>query len=369
MKKAISKSIIFVGMALIFALSLFVGLCQTTTSTANAALQIESFDMSAIIVEAYDHNGTLLSSDESSLHVTLNNGTSEINDWTSETFKWRDVHHFKISLNLDSLIEADKYNYKYTVTWTPELINSGVAQFDTDHSVSAEIYSETDVEKNKIVKDIYFTVDNNILNEANAFVGENLLGNSYKSHGGYGLYIFTFQEPVTGAKQSQIFELKQDSVSGLSKPIISVKAENSNNRATSAFTFSVDADYKYVNREQIYWSITGTGKDGRAYVLSPGDITNPNTTSSIFPDESVERRGLTFFFDPRIEGTWKAECKIFTDAGEQAQQYEIAYSEKVSTVQGLSTQSLIWIVVGAAAAAGIAVAIIIIVSIKREKVY
>lgn len=369
MKKAISKSIIFVSMALMFATSLFVGLHPSETNAVNAALQIENLDTSSIAVCAYNHEGAILSSEESSLHVTLNNGSSETDDWTSETYKWRDVHSFKISIDLDKITDATTYNYKYTVTWTPELISEGVAQFDTDHSVSAEIYSASTSNKDEIKNEIYFTIDSNTLNKQNTFIGQNFLGDTYKKHGGYGLYIFTFQEPVTGAKQSQVFELKPDTIAGLSKPIISVKAVSSNEGVNDAFLFSVDASYRYINREQIYWSISGTGKDGRSYVLTPGDIINPNTTNSVFPDESIERRGQTFLFDPSIEGTWKAECRIFTDASETAQQYEIAYSEKVSTVQGLSTESLIWIVVGAAAAAGIIVAIIIIVSIKKEKVY
>lgn len=380
MKKAISKSFVFIGMAIMIALSLVFTFGAFQTSVLNAAegeMPIAALDTSLIAVEAYGHDNARLSTLDIANDIKLNNGSSTVDNWKSETYAWKDIRNFKITLNTDALTDAEFYNYKYTLSWTPELIKEvldpdtdqtrKVASFDTNHTVTVDLLTGTVSTKDEIVKELYFTIDSNTIPGENVYIGSSTLGEKYTKRGGMGLYIFSYQDPVTGAKQSQIFQLKPDSVESLSKPIISVKAISSKGSVKDAFLFSIDASYKFVNRKQIYWSVTGTGKDGRSYVLTPEDIKNPNTINAIFPHESVERRGQSFTFDPGIEGTWKAECRIFKE--DLTTTHEVAISAKVSTVKGLSTQSIIWIVVGAAAAAGIAVAVVIVISIKKEKVY
>ena len=370
MKKAISKSFVFIGMAIMIALSLVFTFGAFQTNALNAAeggMTIAALDTSLIAVEAYGHDNARLSTLDISNDIQLKNASSTVDNWKAETYAWKDIRNFKITLNTDALADAESYNYTYTISWTPELIKNNTAYFDTDHTVTVDLLTGTVSTKDKIVKELYFTIDSNTIPGENVYIGSSTLGEKYTKRGGMGLYIFSYQDPVTGAKQSQIFQLKPDSVERLSKPIISVKAISSKGSVKDAFLFSIDASYKFVNREQIYWSVTGTGKDGRSYVLTPEEITNPNTTNAIFPHESVERRGQSFTFDPGIEGTWKAECRIFKE--DLTTTHEVAISAKVSTVKGLSTQSIIWIVVGAAAAAGIAVAVVIVISIKKEKVY
>lgn len=370
MKKAILKSFVFIGMAIMIALSLVFTFGAFQTSVLNAAegeMNIAALDTSLIAVEAYGHDNARLSTLDIANDIKLNNGSSTVDNWKSETYAWKDIRNFKITLNTDALADAEFYNYKYTLSWTPELIKDKQASFDTDHTVTVDLLTGTVSTKDEIVKELYFTIDSNTIPGENVYIGSSTLGEKYTKRGGMGLYIFSYQDPVTGAKQSQIFQLKPDSVESLSKPIISVKAISSKGSVKDAFLFSIDASYKFVNRKQIYWSVTGTGKDGRSYVLTPEDIKNPNTINAIFPHESVERRGQSFTFDPGIEGTWKAECRIFKE--DLTTTHEVAISAKVSTVKGLSTQSIIWIVVGAAAAAGIAVAVVIVISIKKEKVY
>lgn len=380
MKKSISKSLVFIGMATMFATSLFLGLSSITTNqtyaTNQTSLDIAMLDTSLLTVSVYDHNNEILRTDDYSDTLILNNGSNESSNWRKETYKWRDVKNFKITLDTSKLTEATTYNYSYSVSWTPELVEKKVendtiieekAKFDTDHTITATLF-EAESNKDNISNEIYFTIDDNTLNKNNSYVANSKLGDSYKSHGGYGLYIFTFSDAATGTKQSQVFELVPDSVEGLAKPIISVKTISSNERINDAYLFSLDSSYDYVDRSLIYWSVSGTGRDGRTYVLSPEEITNPNTTNAIFPESAIERTGITFSFDPKIEGTWKAYCQVFKGTNDTAV-YATAVSEKVSTVKGLSTQSLVWIVVGAAAAAGIGVAVIIYISIKKERVY
>ena len=381
MKKAISKSFVFIGMAIMIALSLVFTFGAFQTSVLNAAegeMPIAALDTSLITVKAYNHDNAILPTLDIANDIQLTNGSSTVDNWKSETYAWKDIRNFKITLNTDALTDAEFYNYKYTLSWTPELIKEvldpdtdqtrKVASFDTNHTITVDLLAPDEtVTKDKIVKELYFTIDSNTIPGENVYIGSSTLGEKYTKRGGMGLYIFSYQDPVTGAKQSQIFQLKPDSVESLSTPIISVKAISSKGSVKDAFLFSIDASYKFVNREQIYWSVTGTGKDGRSYVLTPEEIKNPNTTNAIFPHESVERTGQSFTFDPGIEGTWIAECLI---RNEDLNPTNIRVkSAKVSTVKGLSTQSIIWIVVGAAAAAGIAVAVVIVISIKKEKVY
>ena len=83
------------------------------------------------------------------------------------------------------------------------------------------------------------------------------------------------------------------------------------------------------------------------------------------------RNGPSFFFDTEKEGTWTAVCYIYdqdpTTSGAQPI-YEIR-SAQVTTSQGMSPNTIIWIVVGIAAAAAIIVGIVVGVSIKKERVY
>ena len=210
MKKAISKSFVFIGMAIMIALSLVFALGAFQTSALNAAeggMNIASLDESLIAVEAYGHDNARLSTLDIANDIQLNNGSSTVDNWKTETYAWKDIHNFKVTLNTDALADAESYNYKYTLSWTPELIKNNKALFDTDHTVTVDLASGEDVAKDKIVKELYFTVDSNNVAGQNVYVGSSTLGEKYTKRGGMGLYIFSYQDPVTGAKQSQIFQL------------------------------------------------------------------------------------------------------------------------------------------------------------------
>lgn len=395
MKKTISKSIILVGMAFMFAMSLFFGISTMSIHSASADLDtIEELDTDTILgaigklntdtitVEACDSSGTELGVDANSPKDKINLSTSQstLSGQELKVYEWENVHHFKITLNHDNLTsttdenaqtnENAQYNYLFTVTWTPDSFNSdkNTAYLDTDRTQQCEITRGEVSNKDDIPTTIYLTVDDNTIEStSNVFIGNDILGDAYKKHGGYGMYVFSFKITNADPKSSQVFELTPKSVEGLPVPIITADDTTpSKGSILKKYVFKLDGDYKYVDRNLLYWSITGTGKDGRSYVLTPDDISNSNTTNSIFKDKAVERNGPTFEFEPNIEGTWQATCTVSNP--DKSTKY-VAYSGKVSTVKGLSSQSLLWIVAGAAAAAVIIVAVVIIVSIKREKVY
>lgn len=119
MKKAISKSFVFIGMAIMIALSLVFTFGAFQTSILNAAegeMNIAALDTSLIAVEAYGHDNARLSTLDIANDIKLNNGSSTVDNWKSETYAWKDIRNFKITLNTDALADAEFYNYKYTLS-------------------------------------------------------------------------------------------------------------------------------------------------------------------------------------------------------------------------------------------------------------
>ncbi len=308
--------------------------------------------------------------------TTLKYNNTEEENYSVLTFNWKDVKSFAIYFNIASLQNRDSYSYNYSVSWTPAIINNGSADFTTASTLPRTIISQTVNEKSQIIDNFTFTIDNYASTNVNNYSASSIFaqtqdGNSsaYDLHGGWGMYIFSFE--CEDSYTSAIFQILPTSVSSIqNEPIISISEQSSQEGMKSAYMFSLSEECQFLNRDYIVWKIEGTGRDGLEYVLTTSDITDDTTQHALIKDEPY-RNGPSYFFDTEKEGTWTAVCYIYDQDPEAtgAEPVYVVRSQQVTTSQGMSPNTIIWIVVGIAAAAAIIVGIVVGVSIKKERVY
>ncbi len=348
------------------------GLAMPSVNTAKAEILLQNVERSSsMTVEAFNAEGAAMAATNSDPVTLIVPGEAENNkeNYPRKSFEWSELKKFVVSFNaseIDQSIFNEETTYTYTVSWAPNRVSpSGQANLLwSDEAVTEQtIRSGKCSSAQDVPSSVQLFVDNTVQSGLN-FNAKNILGEKYTE--GWGLYMFNLKIGNTNF-YSELFEITPKNVTTLSKPDISVQKTSSDQGLNNAYIFSVDQSYQYVPAYQIRWSVKGKAKDGRDFVLSQGDIGDQEDLNAIYSTESIDRNGPTFRFDPPYEGTWTVTCTIFQDDGTTV--YITSDSDSVSTVKGLSTQSIIWIVVAAALAAAIVVAVVIVVSIRREKVY
>lgn len=361
--------------SLIIFLTMFLISCLFTIPSTNFSGASTYAYSSDLQITVRNLNNETLSPIEQSTTTLKYNNTEEEN-YSVLTFNWKDVKSFDINFNTSSLQERDNYNYNYSVSWTPAIINNGSADFTTESTLPRTIISKTAIEKSQIIDSFSFTIDNYATNNINNFNASTIFAqsqdngsSSYDLHGGWGMYIFSFE--CEDSYTSAIFQILPTSVNSIqNEPVINISEQSSQEGMKSAYMFSLSEECQFLNRDYIVWKIEGTGRDGLEYVLTTSDITNETTQHALFKDEPY-RNGPSYFFDTEKEGTWTAVCYIYDQdpTSPDAEPVYIVRSAQVTTSQGMAPNTIIWIVVGIAAAAAIIVGIVVGISIKKERVY
>lgn len=367
MKKVKSHSLFisFCLVAAVFMLMLsFLAMPASTTFAESAANFAYSENLT---VSVRNHQGIVDNGTAGT--VSLVNGSTTTADYASRTLNWADVRNFSLSFNTNSLPEADSYTYSYTVTWAPQTISNGQVSFNTEYASTKTIKSASNVSKENIVSSLNFFIDDNRMAGDNNITASDIFEDNYNvKFGGWGTYLFSFE--CGGISSSAVYELKPTDISTLETPKLTVTEKGmSNTGSGSAYIISVDESYKYVNRELIKWSVSGKDRDGKEYVLAPADkeISGNQDKATLEPNDAIIRTGLSFTFDPKIEGTWAVRCDIL-DAP-NGTTVKSASTTQLSTIEGFSPMTIVWIVVGCVLAVALIVTIIIVVKVKKEKVY
>ena len=365
--KSLNKSYFLIAGACLVAM--LAASFSSTILTANAASTLSYSEN--ISVSAQNYDGETLSAPQGTLSSIQYNGTT-YQDYNYYTTNWSELRNFSIGFNISNLPDSSTYNYSYTVSWTPARVSEGTADFNTAHTVNGTIFSAQATEKSQIISAINLTIDDLTIDASNTYSALQVLVSDddlYQTHGGWGLYIFSFV--CNGAEvTSAVFEVLPTDVNTLSEPTVTVAEQPSSLGMQSAYLFSLSEEYRFVDRSLLVWSVEGTGRDGLRYVLTEDDIVDPATDNALFASGSYYRTGHTFNFDTRVEGTWIATCRIYSETPtDDSTPLYIVTSQAVSTESGMSPQTIIWIVVAAAVVAAIVVAVVIAVSIKKEKVY
>ncbi len=351
-------------------------LCSGSVMSVSAAVMDKNVSHSSnISFEVHNYEGELENTptNETAVNLKLRTGNTKEN-YERKSFNWRDTQTIDFTMDTSKLSTEGRESYPilFELTWAPTLIKENQANFDVAYAETKTLIANTEY---KNLEDIptkfklYF--DETTPQGENVFGVPSLFKETYANVGGcWGIYLFTFTLGGTDiTESSSVIEILPTDVNTLPKAEINVEKQTGSTQGLrNYYTFSInDERYNFVDSAQIKWFVTGKSNDGRTFVLEEGD--GEEGANFIYAKGSILRNGRTFTFDPPYEGTWTVSYKIYQP--DRATEIDTLGSEAepVSTVKGLSTQSIIWIVVGAAAAAGIIVAIVIIVSIKREKVY
>ncbi len=381
MKKTKTFNWTFLSLALVaMSVLLFASIFTLPTSSAGAASTYAFSNELSVTVQNRDSQTLQPFSTET---ATLRYNNEEEVDYSVQTFNWADVRNFVVSFNTDSLDEANSYSYSYSVSWTPAIITDGVADFTIEAAQPRELINQTVTTneqasaKDQIVSNLTFAIDNLLAGSGqNSFTASTVFAqtqdagsSSYDLHGGWGLYIFSFN--CNDSYTSAVFQILPTDVSTLTEqPSVTVSEESSQEGMQAAYLFSLSPECQFLNRDYIVWSIEGTGRDGLTYVLTPQDITDSSLEHALTTG-AIYRNGTSYFFDTEVEGTWTAVCRIYDEDPDNAGAEPVytIRSAQVSTSQGMAPNTIIWIVVGVAAAAAIIVGIVVGVSIKKERVY
>ena len=386
MKKTLFKNYKFLLLSLAIA---FVGIFMLTTmvapvsSIASAGTIYENTaNYVDVDVTAYGLNGQTVQLYNSGT-VTIKKG-SDSSIKTYESYRWKDVKYLKVSIdslsNIPDVAPGENYVYSYSMDYYPlEISATNEINIATYAAKTINpIHNKTAATKTDITKDFYFFLDDNanttikqdtmtpFANGVDALEDETL-GYSYKTQGGWGIYIFYFE--CQGLTYSKVYEIVPTKLSELTAASFSVSAQEYKEGTQSIsgkYVFSVNDDFLYVKRNQIKWYLNGTGTDGVKYVLTKGesDLTAEND-GYLFETDAIARTGATFTLDTKIQGKWKATAVI----SEVGSDDRVATSEEVSTIKPFSTTAIIWIVTGVTVVAVVVVAVIIAVTIKKEKTW
>ena len=381
MKKTKTFNWTFLSLALVaMSVLLFASVFALPTSSAGAASTYAFSNELSVTVQNRDNQTLQPVSTET---TTLRYNNEEEADYSVQTFNWADVRNFVVSFNTDSLVEANSYSYSYSVSWTPAIITDGVADFTIEAAQPRELINQTVTTneqasaRDQIVSNLTFAIDNLLAGSGqNNFTASTVFSqtqdagsSSYDLHGGWGLYIFSFN--CNNSYTSAVFQILPTDVSALTEqPSVTVSEESSQEGMQSAYRFFLNSECQFINRDYIVWSIEGTGRDGLTYVLTPQDITDSSLEHALTTG-AIYRNGPSYFFDTEVEGTWTAVCRIYDEDPDNAGAEPVytIRSAQVSTSQGMAPNTIVWIVVGVAAAAAIIVGIVVGVSIKKERVY
>lgn len=320
-----------------------------------------------------------------------NEESASITDFTTGisknySYSWKDVKYFEISRpDISGVADASLYNYSYQVTWIPDVVKDSELNYANPATTPTKtIYSGSATSKDNVKSKVYFFIDENIdryaptdfniadyTDKGNPDASELFAPtedagkDTYNIQGGWGTYIFTFTISDKKTSGDTMYELKPTALSELSDKALTISAEKSTpsvNSINDGWLFSVNEDFRYVNRENIIWSITGTGSDGTKYVLREQDKTAENET---LIGQNLPYQGATIKLDTEIQGNWIATASI----SEEGATTKTASSEEVSTIKPFSTSAIIWIVTGVTVVSVAVVAIIISVNIKKEKTW
>lgn len=189
---------------------------------------------------------------------------------------------------------------------------------------------------------------------------------------GWGIYKFYLQINDTLIESDYFVVEPQKKI--FDSPELKLTSKNSSeNSLRYDYTFTVknSEDYAYIDTSKLVWYVTGTAKDGTAYVLSKEDTYIEGYGNHAYLFETYERKnrtGLEFTFrDPKQEGSWQVWCEYnYHESTERA-----LTSKKISIKTGTQydlTTIIIVAVIGFVLS--IVVAIILgYLRIRKDKVY
>jgi len=368
----------FILCGLMFVLVCMLCLTMIPTSAINASAATDVFvnSLTNVTMNVSAINKDRETVDATTKNVTISGGDINNKSTQAQSYKWSNVKYFKINMsglnetNLGTKTPGTKYEYKYTVTYFPNVIDGEDLAYNNAAVLTKDFYSYNSETTEGINDEVYFFIDNN--QSEYKTTGMDITANAetvfadsdvYTMQGGWGVYVFTFTCDDKETSGSFVYELLPTSLEELhtagKNPTVSYEVVPSAYSINNAYLFYVNEDFQYVNREYITWSIKGTGSDGTKYTLF-GD----NDSEALYPEAGIRDKGATFKFDRNIQGKWEASVTISDGIHSFFDR-----SEEVSTIKPFSTTSIVIIVSCVTVVAVAIVAVIIIIRSNKEKTW
>jgi len=284
-------------------------------------------------------------------NITLDENKQTVTNEADEeitylVFNWREL-------------ESLKFNFSSTIAHQPLEFTSVkflVTNFQTENledsvgnGTTTELFSK-DITENLLPQiDFYYHIDKDSDTEESS---NRRRGNDF------GLYKFdyiysymntSFETPQEtsvslGAIYVAVIPDKPETI--VDNDIKIIYSISSSNKLMNVFNlyFSTDS-YKYVNPENLQWSVEGMDKSNINYVLSK-EIKNSNLDKyanfKTIYEAYTNPVGTRFIFDSNdIEGIWTVSCKIFNSDNSLK---DTLYVENLSTIK-LEEKSYLWLII------------------------
>ena len=329
-------------------------------------------------------------SSEMQVSVYGRNGKQTLDDYivnvdgenvTYQSILWKDITYFEIDCSGIAIDTGrESYDFQYNITWAPTKIINNELNIDTDWTVKgATVCRGRATTSSSITKKIRFyisdirEVDAHYYNASQAYIGtgssRKSLQSKQEARGAWGVYQFTFKVNDEDTYSSKLFEVKPTNIEDISAKLeVSSTPIRSKKTIDNAYSLAIKSDeYKFVDRENLVWKVTGKGSDGKSYVLLPEDKESSDTTTqTIIADNSYNRTGTTFVFDPDIAGHWEITCEAKSSDGLND---KVSKPIEVSTVKIVPSYLYIIIIGAAVVVAVVILVVIIVVTKKKEKIW
>lgn len=295
-------------------------------------------------------------------------------DWSSSryaSYSWSEIEKVNLALtgDLTGIPEQDSYTYSLTVEYI-QRYREQTTSFDAENADEVRppratvenVYTGTVENLNELPSMVYYfdchQDDKNV---------ENANDKTHKNYGnGWGIYRFTLN--IGHEKVVSEFVIVRP-VKPTATPAVTAKAVSSQSGIESAYTFTLNDEYKYADPYTIKWYVSGEAVDGTKYVLTTDDLALDGVTQGTKALYNViDRFGTEFYLDfQKVSGTWNVSCEVYDITRTQVQ----ATSEAVQVKSGNKVKQsvLIWCLIAGGVVLLAIIIFIIVKSVKKEKVW
>lgn len=357
------KKLYFLAFAAILCLGTIFGgtMLVSNISAAEATAPVTTVSNATLGYEAISRAGAALT-------------TSDTGDWSNNhysSFSWSDIEkvNLKLSGDLSGIPEQSSYTYSLTVEYI-QRYREQTTSFDAENADEVRppratvenVYTATVSSLDEIPEMVYYfdchEDDKNV---------ENANQKTHKNYGnGWGIYRFTLN--VANEKIVSEFVIVRP-VKPTAAPVVTSKAASSQSGIESAYTFSLNDEYKYADPYTIKWYVSGTSVDGTKYVLTTEDLALDGVTQgtkALF--NVIDRTGTEFYLDfQQVSGTWDVHCEVYDITRTQVQQTSEAI--QVKSGNKVKKSVLIWCLIAGGVVLLAIIIFIIVKSVKKEKVW
>lgn len=129
---------------------------------------------------------------------------------------------------------------------------------------------------------------------------------------GWGIYKFTLSVGSDKTFTSSLYNIIPNG--DLYEPIFNVREKKNESESHNDFVCNIlnKDDFKYADTSKITWYVEGVDENNKHYCLTTADR-NSTYNNPLYNNDEIERNGLSFTFNPKIDGKWSIHCVFKPD--------------------------------------------------------